>query len=139
MDDLPVFVELFVQEIGFSNMRTSKVLARLLLLSGLGSQIGDDFCGYSLQSFCDTWDTLTERVDRSGRSTVLTSRCTNLGSMEGGRNGSGLDLWLIVIQLDGVDLWGGDRFSFWGFEGEKSGKDGEKDPSEDAGVKGEDA
>ena len=59
--------------------------------------------------------------------------------MEGRRNGSGFGFCLIVIQLDGLDLRGGDRFSFWGLEGEKSGKDGENDPGQDASVKEEDA
>ena len=156
MDGLPLFVvaRLFAPDFriksGLLDIRTSKVLLQLLL-SNLGGEIGDDLCRGSFQGFCDTWELLTEVADSvfveqgSRRSAALRSWCTSSGSEEGGgvdggRNGSGLDLWLIVVQqFESADLRGGNRFSPRNIEREESSEDGKDDPGEDAGVKGKNA
>ena len=155
MDDLPLFVmaRLFVLNVriryGLLDIRTPKVLL-WFLLSDLGGEFGDNLCGDSFQGFCDTWDVLTNRVcgvfvEQGGRrSTALRSWCTSPGSKEGGgmdgrRNGGGLDLCLIVVQLDSTDLRGSNRFSLWELGGEEPSEDGEKDLGEDASVKGKNA
>ena len=59
--------------------------------------------------------------------------------MYGRRHRSGLDLWLIVVQLESPDPRGNNRFSFGDLEGKKSSKDCENNLGEDTSVKGKDA
>ena len=60
--------------------------------------------------------------------------------MEGRRNRGGLDLLLDLIQLDGPDFWGGDRFAPRNVNGEEeeSGKNGKSDLGKDASIKEDD-
>ena len=58
--------------------------------------------------------------------------------MNGGRNRSGPDLWLILIQLDSSHFGSSDRFFRLGVNGEESGKNFEDDLGKDASVKQED-
>ena len=155
MDDLPFFVvaRLFVPDLGIRpellNIRTTKVLLRLLL-SNLGGELRDDLCGGSFQGFHDAREILIEAVDSvfveqgSGRSTALRFWCTSPGSEEGGdmdsrRNGSGLDLCLVVVQFESSDFRSSDGFSLRNVEGKESSEDGKDDPGEDSSVKGKNA
>ena len=138
MDDLPFFV---VARLGFLDAWICKVLLWLLFLSNVGDELGDDFCGYGFQGFCNVRDILTDRVDiaavgnRSGRTAVLTSGGEEGGGMEGRRNGSGLCLSLVVIQFGNFDVGSSNKFPLRDIEGKELSKEEEDDP----GVKSEDA
>jgi hypothetical protein len=59
--------------------------------------------------------------------------------VDGRRNASGLDLRLIVTQLNSPNFRSSNGFSPRDIQGKESSKDGKNDPGKDASVKGEEA
>jgi hypothetical protein len=108
-----------VGRVGFLNIRTSKILLGLFLLSSLGGEFGNDSRCDSFQGPCNIGNILGNGVEGvitgSRRTAALRS-----GSKQGvGMGGRRFYLWPVAT-------WGSNRFLLWNVE-EESGKDGEND------------